>query len=149
VGLDHLAGEERADGVRDGVVDVEEIERVELGDLGHSGGEGEIVRRVLEERVVGDSYFVEVDVGLAAGEAEGLRVGDEVDLVTAGGELDSELGGDYSGAAVGGVAGDAYLHKRSGASDAVVRLTKFYLVTPGCQGSLRDFIEERVYRTFS
>ncbi len=36
---------------------------------------------MLEERVVGDGYFVEVDVGLATGEAEGLRVGDEVDLV--------------------------------------------------------------------
>ncbi len=112
--LDHLAGEERADGVGDGVVDVEEIERVELGDLGHAGGEGEVVGRVFEERVVGDGYFVEVDVGLAAGEAEGLRVGDEVDLVAAGGEFDSELGGHDAGAAVGGVAGDADLHKGSG-----------------------------------
>jgi len=29
------------------------------------------------------------DVGLAAGETEGLRVGDEVDLVTAGSEFDA------------------------------------------------------------
>ena len=110
---EHLAGEKRADGVRDGVVDVEEIERVELGDLGHARGEGEVVGRVLEERIVGDGDFVEVDVGFAAGEAEGLRVGDEVDLVAAGGEFDAELGGDDAGAAVGGIAGDADLHGNS------------------------------------
>ncbi len=108
---EHLAGEQCADGVRDGVVNVEEIERVELGDLGHAGGEGEVVGRVLEERVVGDGDLVEVDVGFAAGEAEGLRIGDEVDLVAAGGEFDAELGGDDAAAAVGGITGDADLHR--------------------------------------
>jgi hypothetical protein len=118
-GGEHLAGEQGADGVRDGVVDVEEVERVELGDLGHAGGEGEVVGRVLEERVVRDRDLVEADVGLAAGEAEGLRVGDEVDLVAARGELDAELGGDDAGAAVGGVAGDADLHSQAaGGGDA-------------------------------
>ncbi len=110
VGGEHVPGEQGADGVRDGVVDVQEIERVELGDLGHAGGESEIVGRVLEEGIVGDGHFVEVDVGLAAGEAEGLGVGDEVDVVAAGGEFDAEFGGDDSAAAVGGIAGDADLH---------------------------------------
>ena len=109
-GGEHLAGEQGGDGVRDGVVDVEEVERVELGDLGHAGGEGEIVGGVLEERVVVDLDLVEVDVGLAAGETEGLRGGDEVDLVAARGELDAEFGGDDAGAAVGGITGDADLH---------------------------------------
>ena len=108
---EHLAGEQRADGVRDGVVNVEEIERVELGDLGHAGGEGEVVGRMLEEGIVRDGDFVEVDVGFAAGEAEGLRVGDEVDLVAAGGEFDAEFGGDDAAAAVGGITGDADLHR--------------------------------------
>ena len=110
--LQHLAGEDGGDGVGDGVVDVEEIEGVEVGDLGHAGGEGEVVGRVLEERVVGGGDLVEVDAGFAAGEAEGLGVGDEVDVVAAGGELDAELGGDDAGAAVGGIAGDADLHGR-------------------------------------
>ena len=107
---EHLAGEQGADAVGDGVVDVEEVEVVELGDLGHAGGEGEVVGRVLEERVVGDRDLVVADVGVAAGEAEGLRVGDEVDLVAARGELDAELGGNDAGAAVGGITGDADLH---------------------------------------
>ena len=55
---EHVAGEQRGDGVGDGVVDVEEIEGVELGDLGHAGGEGEVVGWVLEERVVGDRDLV-------------------------------------------------------------------------------------------
>ncbi len=93
--------------MRDGVVDVQEVERVPLGDLGHAGGEGEVVGRVLEEGVVEELDLVEVDVVLAAGEAEGRGRGDEVDLVAARGELDAELGGDDAGAAVGGVAGDA------------------------------------------
>jgi len=111
--LDHLASEDGADGVRDGVVNVEEIERVELGDLGHAGGESEIVGRVLEKGIVRDGDFVEVDVGLAAGEAKGLGRGDEVNVVTAGGEFDAKLRGDDTGAAVGGIAGDADLERSS------------------------------------
>ena len=107
---EHLAGKQSGDGVRNGVVNVQEIERVELGDLGHARGEGEIVGRVFEERIVGDGDFVIVDVFFAAVEAEGLRVGDEVNFVAAGSELDAELGGDDAGAAVGGIAGDADLH---------------------------------------
>src|SRR5271156_2493945 len=99
--------------MRDGVVDVEKIERVELSDLAHAGCEGQIVGRMLEERVVRDRYLVEVDVGFATSETEGLRVGDEVDLVAAGGEFDAEFGGDDTAAAVGGITGDADLHRPS------------------------------------
>ena len=106
-GGEHLAGEVRGDGVGDGVMDVQEVERVELGDFGHAGGEGEIVGRMLEERVVEDLDLVEVDVVLAAGEAERLRRGDEVDVMAAGRELDAELGGDNAGSAISRVAGYA------------------------------------------
>ena len=110
-GGEHLAGQQGADGVGNGVVHVEQVELVELRNFSHAAGEGEVVRRVLEEGVVGDGDFVKEDAVLAAGEAEGLLVGDEVDLVAAGGELDTELCGDDAGAAVGGVAGDADLHE--------------------------------------
>ena len=66
---------------------------------------------MFEERVVRDGDFVVANVRLAAGETEGLRVGDEVHLVTARGELDAEFRGDDATTAVGGIAGDADLHK--------------------------------------
>src|ERR1035437_9959469 len=95
--------------MRYGVMDVEQVERVELGHFGHAGGEREIVRWMLEERVAEYVDFVEVDVGLAATEAERRRRGDEVDFVAAGGEFDAELGGDDSASAISWVAGDADL----------------------------------------
>ena len=52
------------------------------------------------------------DVALPAAQAKGLRVGDEVHLMAARGELDAKLGGDDAAAAVGGIAGDADLHRR-------------------------------------
>ena len=53
------------------------------------------------------------DVALAAAQTKGLRVGDEVDLVTTRGQLNAQLGGDDATAAVGGITGDANLHGRS------------------------------------
>ena len=103
----HLLGEVGADAVRDGVVNVEEIERVPLGDFSHAGGECEVVGWVLEQGVVEELDLVEMDMGLAAGEAEGGGGGDEVDLMSARGKLDPELRGDNAGATVRGVAGDA------------------------------------------
>ncbi len=50
------------------------------------------------------------DALLASGEAERLRVGDEVDLVSDGGQFDAELGGNDSTAAVSWIAGDSNLH---------------------------------------
>ena len=113
-GGEHLLGEVGGDGVGDGVVDVEEIETVPLGDFGHAGGEGEVVGRVLKEGIVEELDLVEVDVGLAAGKTERRRRGDEVDFVAAGGELNAEFGGDDAGAPVGGVAGDADLERAMG-----------------------------------
>ena len=66
-----------------------------------------------KERIARDLDLVKMNVGLGAGEADGLRVGDEMDLVTAAGELKAELGGDDSAAAVGWITGDADLHGRS------------------------------------
>jgi hypothetical protein len=57
------------------------------------------------------------DAFVAAAEAEGLRVGDEVDLVAEGGQFDAEFRGHHAGAAVGGIAGDADAH---GAGTAAV-----------------------------
>jgi len=96
--------------VGNGVVDVQNIEAVLLGDLRHARGKGQAVGRVLEERIVGDLHFVIEDVGALA-EADGVRVGDEMDLVAAVGQLQSELRGDDAAAAVGGVTSDPDSHE--------------------------------------
>ena len=50
------------------------------------------------------------DVALSAAETKGLRIGDEVHLVTACCQLNAEFSGDDAAAAVSGIAGDADLH---------------------------------------
>ena len=60
----HLPGQVGRHAVRDGVMHVQEVERVELGDFGHAGGEREVIGRVLEERIVEELHLMEVDVGL-------------------------------------------------------------------------------------
>ena len=50
LGPEHLLGQEAGDGVRDRVVDVEQVELVLARDLGHLRGQRQVVRRVLEER---------------------------------------------------------------------------------------------------
>ena len=72
-GSQHLLGQVRADAVRNGVVNMQKIERVKLGHFCHAGGESEVVRRMLEKRVVKKLHLMEVDIGLATGEAEGRR----------------------------------------------------------------------------
>ena len=109
-GREHLLGQHGGDGVRDGVVHVQQVELVALGDFGHARGEREAVGRVLEERVVGDFDLVIVDARGIGIEADRIGVGDEVDLVAAGGQFQAEFGGDDAAAAVGGIAGDADVH---------------------------------------
>jgi len=46
----------------------------------------------------------------ASGKPEGLRVGDEMHLMTCSGEFNAKLGSDNATAAVGGITRDADLH---------------------------------------
>ena len=62
-------------------MDVQQVEIVEFGDLGHARGESEIVGREFKERITGDRHLVIEDAVVATAEAEGRRVGDEVHLV--------------------------------------------------------------------
>ncbi len=95
---EHGTSEEGADRMRDGVMDVEEVEASVFGDLGHFGGEGEGVGRMIEERIGSNLDFVEEDAscGEVSGitEANGDGVADEMDFVAASGQLHAELRGD-------------------------------------------------------
>jgi len=112
-GSGHGAREQGADGMRNGVMNVEKVERGRLENLKHFGGKSESVGRMVEERVGDDFDFVEVNALAVRGHADGRGVADEMDFVAAGGELHAKLGGDDARAAVGGIAGDADAHKES------------------------------------
>ena len=79
-------------------------------------GQREIVRRVLEQRIPPDIDFMEVDARLEHRQPERLLIRNEVHLVPAGRERDAKLGRDGPGAAVGGVARDANVHRTSSTS---------------------------------
>src|SRR5665213_2566674 len=108
---EHLAGQQSADRMGNCVMDVEQIELIELGHLGHARGEGEIVRGELEKRIAGDGDLVIEDALFATVEAEWLRIGDEVDLVAERRQFDAQLGCYNARSTVGGVTRDADAHR--------------------------------------
>jgi hypothetical protein len=57
-----------------------------------------------------------MNVGFGAGQANGLRIRNEMNVVAAASKLKAELGGDDSAAAVGWITGDADLHGSPGAN---------------------------------
>ena len=81
---------------------VQQIQRIQLGDLGHPRGQRQIIGRELEERVTGDGNLVIEDAVVAPAQPEGLRIGDEVHLVAQRGKLDAQLRGHHARTAVGG-----------------------------------------------
>ena len=63
---EHLARQQGADRVGNGVVHVEQVEFVELGHLRHARGQRQIVGRELEERIAGDRDLVIKDAARRA-----------------------------------------------------------------------------------
>ena len=55
-----------------------------------------------------------MNVGLGTGQANGLRIGDEMNFVTAASEFQAEFSGDHTAAAVSWITGDADLHAPPG-----------------------------------
>ena len=112
-GGQHLLRQQGGDGMRDGVVHVQHVEVVALGHLRHARGQRQAVGRVLEQRVGRDLDLVVVDARRVRVQPDGVGVGDEVDLVAAGGQFQAEFGGDDAAAAVSGIAGDSDVHLAS------------------------------------
>jgi hypothetical protein len=80
-GAEHLLRDPGAGRVRDGVVHVQQVQLVAERHLVHHRRQRQRVVVVLEERVAGRLHLVEEDPLHEVREPEGLRVGDEVDLV--------------------------------------------------------------------
>ncbi len=106
----HLAGKQRAHRVGNGVVNVKQVELVIFGHFGHARGQGEIVRRVLEEGIIGDRHFVIRNAFFAPGKPERLRIGNEVHLVAPCRKLDPEFGRNHAASAIGRITRDANFH---------------------------------------
>ena len=106
----HLLRQQRGDGMGDGVVDVQQVEPVGLGHVGHARRQRQAVRRILEERVGGDLHFVVMNARNTGVEANRVGVADEVDFVAAAGEFHPQFRRDDAAAAVGGITGDADVH---------------------------------------
>ena len=92
---------------------VEDVERLLAADLGKLGGEGQGIGRVFEEGIRGYLDLVEECVWMGVGDAEGKRVAEEVDMVSPGRELETELRGDNAASPVGRVADDAEIQLSS------------------------------------
>src|SRR5579862_8470678 len=102
--------------MRNGVMDVQEIEIVKLRNFRHAGGERQIIRRIVKEWIPRDFHLVVVNVALFASQPDRLRVRNEVDFVIALGQFHSEFGRDYSTAAIRRITSDADFHVRAFAS---------------------------------
>ncbi len=96
--------------MRNGIVDVQQIERGFLGHLQHFGGEGQSVGRVIEERVGGHFDFVKGDSLVHAVQADRNGVANKMNVVAASGELHAELCRNHAGTAIRWIAGDANFH---------------------------------------
>ncbi len=57
----HLLRQQRRDRVRNGVVHVQQVERVALGHFRHSRGQRQAVRRILEQRIIRNFHLVIMD----------------------------------------------------------------------------------------
>src|SRR5208337_128529 len=121
--------------MRNGVVDVEQIEFVELRNLGHTRRQRQIVGRIFEQRIARDFNLVIMNVRLGPGQTNGLRVGDEVNFMTAASKLKPQFSGDNSTAAVGRITRNANLHESPSARSTISLLDS--RERPGMQGGAR------------
>ncbi len=106
----HLLGQHRGGGMRNRVVHVQQVEIVVFGHFRHARCQRQAIRRILKQRIVGHLYFVIVDAGRAWVQPDRIGVGDEMDVVAAGGQFQAQLRGDDAAAAVSGIAGNSDSH---------------------------------------
>ena len=97
---------------------MQQIQLVKLGDLRHPRGQRQIVRRKLEERIAGDRNLVILNAVVAPAQPEGLRIGDEVNLVAQRGQFDAQFRSHHARTAVGGITRDADAHISSTLADS-------------------------------
>jgi len=118
----HLLGQHRAHRVRNCVVHMQQIEFVKLRNLSHARRQRQIVWRIFKQRITRDLDLMIVNVGFRSGQANGLRIGNEMNLMAAASQFQSQFGGHNSAAAVGWITGDANLHATPDATPKIPSL---------------------------
>jgi len=89
---------------------VQQVEFVELRYFGHARRQRQIVRRIFKQRIARDLDLMIVNVGFRPGQANGLRIGDEMNLMAPAREFEPQFSGHNAAAAVGWITGDPDLH---------------------------------------
>src|SRR5205807_4165784 len=102
---EHLLGQHCAYRMRNGVVHMQQVERVDLCHFRHASGQSKIVWRIFEERILRDVHFMEVNVGVEFNQSNRLGVRNEMDLVAALRQLNTQFSGDHSAATIGWITG--------------------------------------------
>jgi hypothetical protein len=108
--IEHAARQVRGGCVRNGVVDVDEIEAVALDDLGDLRRHRQLVRLVLEHRIARYGDLMEGEPLVGRKSAAGRSAGDDVELVTAAREAVRQLDGDDAAPAEARMADDPDPH---------------------------------------
>src|SRR5581483_963872 len=98
--------------MRDGIVHVQKVEFIDLRHFGHAGREGQVIRRVIKQRVVGNFDFVIRDIWLRLSEPDWWRVSDEVYLVPAMRQLYSDLSHNFGASAKRRIGCRSNFHQR-------------------------------------
>src|SRR5215471_16721599 len=96
--------------MRNGIVDMQNVELINLRHFRHARGQRQVIRRIFKQGVLRDCYLVKKNVRMVRAQADGLLVGNKVDLVSAGSKLNSQLRANHAAATVSWVACDSDFH---------------------------------------
>ena len=109
---EHLPGQHRTHRMRNRIVHMQQVQIVKLCNLRHASGQGQVIRRIVEQRIPRNLDFVIMDIRFRAPEADGLRIRNEVDFVAALRQFQAEFGGHNTTAAIRRITSDPNFHVR-------------------------------------
>src|SRR5229473_1441943 len=92
------------------IVHVQQVKIVNLRHFRHARGQRQVVGRILEERILRYLNFMIVNMWVGRAQANGLRVSDEMHIMSALRQFHAQFGGHHSAPTVGGITCDSDLH---------------------------------------
>src|SRR5579863_2595969 len=98
--------------MRDRVVDVQQIQVIQLRNLSHTCRQSEVIGWIIEKWITRNLDLVIVDIRFRSSQADRLRVGNEVNVVPALRQFQTQLRGDNATPTIRRIAGDSDLHSR-------------------------------------